>query len=237
MEGLILAAGKGSRLSPDMSSEVCKALVRVADTPLIVYSLENLRHLGIEKATIVIGNRHGEIPASLGSDYRGIALQYAVQEQPIGLANAMISASAYLKEDLIFQLSDEIFLQSEIEKILPDGTDPFDFAIGYTMDSAERIRQNYAVELDEQKRIFRCTEKPKTVLNNMKGTGFCYFSRDCYTLLVQNYDPEKNQPNDLCDFMNLLVQNGKTGRAVQIAGEEININTPADLLYAKQRLN
>ena len=220
-----------------MSSEVCKALVRVADTPLIVYSLENLRRLGIEKATIVIGNRHGEIPASLGSDYRGIALQYAVQKQPIGLANAMISASAYLKEDLIFQLSDEIFLQSEIEKILPDGTDPFDFAIGYTMDSAERIRQNYAVELDEQKRIFRCTEKPKTVLNNMKGTGFCYFSRDCYTLLVQNYDPEKNQPNDLCDFMNLLVQNGKTGRAVQIAREEININTPADLLYAKQRLN
>ena len=144
MEGLILAAGKGSRLSPDMSSEVCKALVRVADTPLIVYSLENLRRLGIEKATIVIGNRHGEIPASLGSDYRGIALQYAVQKQPIGLANAMISASAYLKEDLIFQLSDEIFLQSEIEKILPDGTDPFDCAIGYTMDSAERIRQNYA---------------------------------------------------------------------------------------------
>ncbi len=234
MVGLILAAGKGSRLSQNGQNEVCKALVEVGGVPLISYSLDNLVRLGVKSAVIVIGSHHQEIIDVLGGSYRGIKLQYAIQAQPIGLVSAILCAKEWVADDLVLQLSDEVFLQPSPAAQLLDAFEKSDFLIGYTTASEEKIRQNFSLDVDENDRLLHCTEKPKEVFNDRKGTGFCLFSKDCYEMLKTAYDAVRNQPNELCDFINFLIESGKTGSAFPIAAEEININTPADLQYARQ---
>ena len=67
------------------------------------------------------------------------------------------------------------------------------------------------------------------------GTGFCVFSAECFALLRAKYTAQTSV-GDLCDFMNLLVENGRKGIAVHIAAEEINVNDPGMYGYAEQRL-
>ncbi|MBQ7597831.1 MAG: NTP transferase domain-containing protein [Clostridia bacterium] len=234
MVGLILAAGKGSRLSQSGQNEVCKALVEVGGVPLISYSLDNLVRLGVKSAVIVIGSHHRQIIDTLGDSYRGIKLQYVVQAQPIGLVSAILCAKETIRDDLVLQLSDEVFLQPASAEILLSAFKKADFLVGFTTSTEEKIRQNFSLDTDENDRLLHCTEKPKQVFNDRKGTGFCLFSKDCYELLKAVYDAESNQPNELCDFINFLIDNGKTGTAFPIAAEEININTPADLQYARR---
>ena len=236
MIGLVLAAGKGSRLSPDGKDEVCKALVLVGGKPLISYSLDNLIRLGVRTALVVIGPQHQNIVQTLGNDYRGLTLHYVVQTQPIGLANAMLCARDLIDDDVVLQLSDEIFLQPCDASVLLKAYEEKDFLVGYTLDSEEKIRQNYSLNADENGKVLHCTEKPTQVENDRKGTGFCMFSAACFAMLKTAYDAETNRPADLCDFINLLIENGMNGTTCHIAEEEININTPAELRYAKQRL-
>ena len=237
MEGLILAAGNGSRMSSGNSAPICKALIDVNGTPLISYSLENLNQIGIKSATIVVGRKHKEeIISELGYTYKSIALQYSIQKEPLGLANAIISARDNIREDFILQLSDEIFLNKMFDADFVSKIEKMDYWVGYTIEHANRIKLNYSIETDKNKCILRCIEKPRQITNNMKGTGFCCFSYNCYHLLINSYNSQKNYPFDLCDFINLLVDNQKKGKAIQIAKEEINVNTPNDLIYAKHRL-
>ena len=234
MVGLILAAGKGTRFSGDGKSSTCKALLEVGGEPLIFYSLKNLLRLGAKKAVIVIGPQHQRIVDTLGSSFCGMPLQYTVQTSPVGLASAMLCGRELIDDDVVLQLSDEIYLSPAPAEELTAAFEGIDFLVGYTLDSPEIIRRNYSVDTDENDRILHCTEKPTLVTNDRKGTGFCVFSSACYELLKRTYDPETNKPGDLCDFINALVQSGKTGTAVCVAEREININTPAELELARQ---
>ena len=234
MTGLVLAAGKGTRFSADGKSGICKALLEVGGKPLISYSLNNLLRLGVSKAVIVIGPQHQGIVQTLGSSYCGMELQYVVQAQPVGLANAMFCAGELIDDDVVLQLSDEIFLRPVPAETLTAALEQADFLVGYSKDCAENIRRNYSVETDNNNRILHCTEKPSKVEGDRKGTGFCVFSAACFALLKNTYDTETNRPCELCDFINALVQNGKTGLAVSVAEEEFNINTPAELESARQ---
>ena len=236
MIGLILAAGKGTRLSAGNDVGVCKALVEVGGRPLICYSLDNLRRLQVKKAVIVVGPDHKNIISTLGERYHEIELHYAVQEHPVGLMNAAVCGKDEMTQDVVFQLSDEIFLQSAPAGALLDAFERADFLVGYTHDTEDKIRRNFSLTTDEMGRILSCEEKPKTVVNQKKGTGFCVFSKECYQSLAASYDAARNWPNDLCDFINLLIQNGKVGMAFHIAEEEININTPEELAYARVRV-
>ena len=234
MTGLVLAAGKGSRFSSDGKSGTCKALLEVGGVPLISFSLNNLLRLGVKKAVIVIGPQHQRIVDTLGDRYCGIELQYVVQTRPVGLASAMLCAGDLIDDDVVLQLSDEIYFSPVPAEALTGAFEKADFLVGYTADSAENIRRNYSVETDADEHILRCTEKPTQVVNDRKGTGFCVFSAACYRLLKQIYDLETNLPGDLCDFINALVGSGKTGLAVPVAEKEFNINTAAELEYARR---
>ena len=230
MEGLILAAGKGKRLRPDDPAGSCKPLIEVGSKPLVAYSLDNLDALGVERAVIAVRGSHAQrIEAALGDRYRGVSLEFAALDDPRGLVNTIVGAADRLESDVLLQLSDEIFVSPRLDaEFFGPGCD-FDFAVGWAPDDAESIKRNFSIETGEDSSVVRCVEKPTRIINDMKGTGFCFFSRGCMETLKREYDPLTNQPNDLCDLMNLLTLRGLHGRAFRIADREINVNTPEDL--------
>ena len=231
MIGVVLAGGNGTRFS---ESGCCKSLLRINGKYLIEYSLENLISMRVSRAVIVVGRYGNKIREALGENYKGIAIDYAVQETPVGVIDALYRALPYWNgAAVVLQLSDEIFVNVRPQAaVLPEGTD---FVCGYTVvENREIIKENYSLHCaGKANKLLHCEEKPKSVYNDKKGTGFCVFGAECIEFLKLRYETACDHFVTLCDFMNILIGNGMVGIAVQIAEEEININTTEKLAYAQ----
>ena len=233
MIGIILAAGKGRRLMKDTGIDRSKALIKINNKRLIDYALENLYLMRVEKIYIVVGEHKNEVVEAVGDNYRGIPIAYVIQSEPIGLINAVSKVLPFCDTGAVVQLSDEIFINPNTDFIKSFQNQNADFLCGVIEEKEpERIKENYSVLTDETSFIVRTHEKPTEIINNLKGTGFCVFNKSCIDILKRVYSEEKNIPFDLCDFMNLLIWEGKRGKCFKVAEAEININTKADLDYA-----
>lgn len=240
MIGVILAAGDGTRLKNSCNKNVCKPLAEIHGLPLISFSLENLIKLNAEKVCIVVGKEGDLIRRAIGDSYKGLRVCYALQSEQRGLVHAFMQALSAMETDesVVLQLADEIFTGLKAEAILRSiHTERTDFFCGITYENdPERIKRNYGLEINADGTINSCTEKPRTVKNNMKGTGFCYFGKKAVSLLKRDYDIESNRPRDLCDYVNYLIRENQRGFALHIAEKEFNINAAEDIAEAQQAL-
>ena len=233
MIGVILAAGAGSRLKGTGGMDTCKPLLRVAQKPLITYSLDNLKKLGVQRACIVVGRDGDAIRKTLGDVYQGISLTYGEQKEQKGLIHGFVQglAATGSEETVILQLADEILVGFDPERVLTAVRDTsYDFYCGIVgEENPEKIKGNYSVQFDSAGNLLSCTEKPSVVTNTWKGTGFCIWRRNAQAFLRTNYDSACNQPGDLCEYMRRLLTEGYTGHVLTVAEKEYNINTPEDL--------
>src|SRR3954453_19984059 len=97
LKGLILSGGKGTRLRP-ITHTSAKQLVPVANKPVLFYGIEAMAEAGIEEIGIIIAPETGpeiEAAAGAGSLFGG-AIPYVVQEEPLGLAHAVLTAEPFL---------------------------------------------------------------------------------------------------------------------------------------------
>lgn len=236
MVGVILAAGIGSRFKESSSDQNYKILEKISGYYLIEYALENLVKLNINKTIIVIGEHGDLIKAAIGYNYKNIDIFYVSQSNQLGLMNAFFQAVPEINDSgVVLQLADEIFVDLKIDNI-KECLNSFDadFYCGITYEAnPDKIKCNFSVETAHDLTIKNCVEKPVTIINNIKGTGFCIFKSQAITFLKNNYNAIDNTPYDLCDFFNLMIAFGKIGKAFCIAEKEFNINTNEDLKEAR----
>ena len=236
MVGVILAAGNGKRLAAELGMEQCKSLLSLEGKKLIYYSLENLSLLGAEMIYVVVGKYAEEVMRTIGESYNGIPVTYLIQKQPIGIVNALMKALPIINDDFIIQLSDEVFVgnrSTSLKQQWKNREDDFFCGI-IEEDDKEKIKDNYSVSTDDNMRLISCVEKPSVVENNFKGTGYCIFSKECIALCRNCYGNELPADANLCDYMNLLIKTGKTGKCVIVADKEANVNTIYDFEYARK---
>lgn len=232
MLGIILAGGNGTRFA---GKGCCKPLLQINGKYLIEYALDNLISMKVDKALVVVGKYEADIKAALGDSYRGVEIGYAVQDAPMGCIHALYCALPYWKgETVLLFLGDEIFCDFDATAVSKIGD--ADFACGYTVaENEESVKENYSIYCaGKSNRLVRCEEKATIVHNNKKGTGFCIFNSACIRLLKERYAYAGDHFVSLSDYMNNLIADGKKGLAIEIAREEININTTQKLQYAKK---
>lgn len=236
MTGILLAAGNGERLKKSLHKDCVKPLLEVEGFSLIARALQATAELGAVRIVVVVGQNAVDLRQAVRSLVP--SAEFAYQPRALGLLNAVSTVFDTVDDDVFIVLSDEIFIKpyfKGLSDLCRDETT--DFIVTYVKtENKEEIQKNFSIELDSASNVKQCVEKPAAVVNDMKGTGIYYLNRECFALLKQMYSREKNEPNELCEFFNFLIQNGKTGKAFCIAEQEINVNTAEDLTRAETLL-
>lgn len=241
MIGVILAGGDGTRLTMSTGQDICKSLRKIKGKHLIEFALNNLIDLETTEVYIVVGKQGDLIKNAIGDKYKTLNINYVQQSEQKGLVDALVQALKVIDPDktVILQLADEIFVNLNTEEIKNAlKTKNFDFYCGVTTEeNAEKIKNNFSVEMDESSVLIKCIEKPKIVINNTKGTGFTVFGDKAQKIIKETYETNPQKVHDLCDCFNYLVANGYRGLALSVAEREFNINTASDLKEAESFFN
>ena len=176
MKGIILAAGKGTRLYP-MTHTTCKPLLPVYDKPLIYYPLSVLMQAGINEVLVIIPPDEEKTFAALLGDgsQLGMKISFAVQKVARGIADALLIGKDFIGEDSVcLVLGDNVFYQPELGSILKKARD-FDkgaVVFGYYV---EDPRPFGVVEFDENGRAISIEEKPRYPKSNYIIPGLYFY--------------------------------------------------------------
>ncbi len=176
MKGIILAGGTGSRLYP-MTLSVNKQLLPVYDKPMIYYPLCTLMSSKIREILIISGPNELPLYKNLlkdGSQW-GIRFEYAIQQNPDGLAQALIIAEQFTDGDpSLMILGDNLFFSSDLHRIIGniDETIPGASIFAYRVNDPERYG---VVEFDSDKKAVSIEEKPKHPKSQFAVTGLYYY--------------------------------------------------------------
>lgn len=232
MQQVILAAGRGSRLK---STTTNKCLVELCGKKLIEYSLDLGVEIGVSKIIVVVGYNKEYIIKYLGNSYKGIPIEYVVQEPQKGIAHGIMFASQCITEDFLMCLSDEIMIASNIKEFQKFfETSKADCVCGVVKDCIENIKKTYTLELTENNRITQIIEKPNMVFNNLKGTGYCMMSTRMVKCLSQlSINPIRNE-YEMGDWIKLALNSNYNCYSFEIAKAAYNINEQSDLNTAKE---
>lgn len=176
MKGIILAAGKGTRLYP-ATVPVCKPLVTVYDKPLIYYPLSLMIMAGIKDILIIVPPGDMEPFIRLFGDGEDLGLNISYKEQKIqrGIADAFIVGKRFVGNDSVcLVLGDNIFYHSEMSSMLREAkaNETGATVFGYWVQDP---RPFGVVEFDAEGRVISIEEKPAEPKSNYIIPGLYFY--------------------------------------------------------------
>lgn len=233
MKGVILSGGHGTRLRP-LTHTGPKQLIPIANKPVILYAIEDLRDAGITDIGIILGtNMPNKIKDTLGDGSQfGVKITYIMQGEPKGLAHAAATAKDFVDGDsFVMYLGDNI-LKSGIEEFV-DGFDESEFASRLLLQEVPDPRQFGVAELNDKGEIINLVEKPEHPKSNLALVGIYLFKNNIFDAITK-IKPSWRDELEITDAIQQLIDDGYNVDSFVVDGWWKDTGKPEDVLDANQ---
>lgn len=216
MKGIILAGGSGTRLYP-ITKATSKQLVPIYDKPMIYYPVSVLMLAGIKDILLISTPEYvGQFEELLGDGHElGLTIEYAVQEEPRGLADAFIVGADFIGNDTVaLVLGDNIFYGAGLSEKLQKAAEKTAGAtvFGYQVKDPERFG---VIGFDNEGKALSIVEKPTKPESNYAVTGLYFYDNDVVKIAA-NVKPSARGEIEISDINQAYLDRGDLD--VQVMG-------------------
>ncbi len=211
MKGIILAAGKGTRMYP-MTKPICKPLLPVYDKPMLYYPLSVLQQAGIRDVLVIVPPDDTESFVRLLGDgsQLGMNIQYIEQKVQRGIADAFLVGEQFIgDDDVCLILGDNIFyglgFEQQLKQAIEIGRSGGAVIFGYYVEHPEAFG---VVEFDEEGKAISIEEKPAKPKSNYIVPGL-YFYDNRVVEIAKQVQPSARGELEITSVNNIYLEMGE----------------------------
>ena len=201
-KGIILAGGKGTRMSP-LTKAVNKQLLPIYDKPLIFYPLSILMLSKIKDILIIVNkgqlNQYKKILPN-GKNL-GIKITYLEQSKPRGLPDAFVIGKKFIgKENVAMILGDNFFYGQNLSTLLQNNTKLKEGA-RVVLHKVQKPELFGIAQINKNQKITKIKEKPKKFFSDLAITGLYFFDNKVVDY-SKKLKPSKREEVEIVDLLN-----------------------------------
>ena len=213
-KGIILAGGKGTRMSP-LTKAVNKQLLPIYDKPLIFYPLSILMLAKIKEILIIVNKGQLDQYKKIipNGNNLGINITYKEQESPKGLPDAFILGKKFIRKDNVaLILGDNFFYGQNLTKMLINSS-KLKSGAKVILHKVSNPGLFGVAKINDNKKIIKIKEKPKKFVSDLAITGLYFFDNNVVDY-AQKLKPSKRGELEITDILNKYKSKNKLNAEV-----------------------